>query len=284
MTKRNAALFEFFINTLVMSITALFPRWLLPLNAFQIVFARSLVAVIFLALLLKTQGESFAVASPKDRRTLIISGVLLTLHWVSLFGAIQIAPIAITFLALFTYPIIIILLEPWFFNEKRRLVDLVLGAVTLLGVYMLQPEFDLSNNVTQGILLGLFSGTAFAVRNLLSRSLIQSVSGIKQMCWQLGVVTLLLSPIPFVLPLSLTPQKGGLLLLLGVVFTALTHASMVRVLAHLKAKTVGLIAVTQLIYSSILAWLIFGEALTLQMLLGGVLIIGSAIYNVLSDR
>ncbi len=284
MSPRNRALLEFFFNTWALAITPLFARWLLPLNPFQIVSSRSIIAALFLVIFFAARKETLRVNDPTQQRTLIISGLLMAGHWLTLFRGLQIAPIGLVFLALYFYPIVIMLIEPWFFNEKYRWIDLPIGIVAFIGVYLLQPDFDLADQVTQGILWGLTSGVMLATRNVLSRGVAQNVGGLKQMAWQLLTISIVLLPIQFLMPYEFTPNRIGLLIILGIGFTALTHAVTLRTLRHLKAKTVGLISMSLVLYSSLLAWILFEEPLTWRMAIGGTLILGAAIYNALSEK
>ena len=69
------------------------------------------------------------------------------------------------------------------------------------------------------------------------------------------------------------------LLVLGTVFTALPHGLFVASLRKLKAKTAGLISCLQPVYATTLAFLILKEEPALSTLLGGILIIGTAMYE-----
>ncbi|MNC60387.1 EamA-like transporter family protein [compost metagenome] len=61
--------------------------------------------------------------------------------------------------------------------------------------------------------------------------------------------------------------------LLGVFCTGVAHSLFVASLAVIKARTAAVVFALEPVYGIALAWLIFAEAPTLRMLIGGALII-----------
>jgi drug/metabolite transporter (DMT)-like permease len=73
--------------------------------------------------------------------------------------------------------------------------------------------------------------------------------------------------------------QWGQLAFLGVFFTALPHTLLVHGLRFMKAKSAGLIACLQVVYSAILAALVIGEMPTLMIIVGGSLVVSAAVYE-----
>ena len=91
---------------------------------------------------------------PKEMpwRWVAVSGVLLAIHWVAFFHAIQVSTVAVGLLTFSSFPLFVTLLEPWFFRERRRWLDLFTAVLVMAGLAMIVPSFDFGNNITQGIL------------------------------------------------------------------------------------------------------------------------------------
>ena len=108
--------------------TALFSH-LVPLSASDITLMRSVFACIALFLFLKFSSENLALASRKDYLIAIGLGILMALHWVTYFAAMQYSSVSVGMIALFTFPVITVLIEPFF--EKVSLVwqDIVLSLI-----------------------------------------------------------------------------------------------------------------------------------------------------------
>ena len=70
-----------------------------------------------------------------------------------------------------------------------------------------------------------------------------------------------------------------MLLLLGVVFTALAHTLFIRSMRTIKAQQASIIISLEPVYGIVLAALLLSEIPTVRMLIGGGLILGAAIYT-----
>jgi drug/metabolite transporter (DMT)-like permease len=263
--------------------TALFSH-LVPLSASDITLMRSVFACIALFLFLRLSSESLTLASRKDYLIAIGLGILMALHWVTYFAAMQYSSVSVGMIALFTFPVITVLIEPFF--EKVSLVwqDIVSALTVIAGVYFIVPETSLDNDITLGVLIGVGSAVLYAFRNLIHRKHFKQYSGAKAMAWQTLVIAIFLLPTGSN-EIADAPMSAWLmLLLLGTVFTALPHALIAASLRHLRAKTFSLIACMQPFYGVILAVLLLDENPSGNTLLGGILITSASIYETLNTH
>ncbi len=263
--------------------TGLFSR-LVPLNALDITLMRSIFACMILFSFILLSRGSLKLSSTKDYAIAAGLGILMAVHWVSYFAAMQYAGVSVGMIALFTFPVITVLIEPFF--EKITLVwqDIVSALIVILGVYFIVPETSLENDVTLGVLIGIASAFLYALRNILHRKHFSHYSGAKAMGWQTLIVAVVL--VPFISEdIGSAPSKAWLLLLLlGTVFTALPHALVAASLRHLRAKTFSLIACMQPFYGVILAIIILDENPSWSALIGGVLITSASIYETINAQ
>ena len=130
---------------------------------------RAIGAVLLLGIFIQWKKLSFTLAR-KDMTAIILSGVLMGMHWVTYFYALQLSNVAIGMLSLFTYPVMTSFLEPIFLKTKFSKMHVLLGFLVLLGVYFLAPEFNTDNDDFLAILVGLFSALCYAIRNLLVKT------------------------------------------------------------------------------------------------------------------
>ncbi|MBO7923260.1 DMT family transporter [Alteromonas sp. K632G] len=263
--------------------TALFSH-LVPLSASDITLMRSVFACIALFLFLKFSSENLALASRKDYLIAIGLGILMALHWVTYFAAMQYSSVSVGMIALFTFPVITVLIEPFF--EKVSLVwqDIVSALTVIAGVYFIVPETSLDNDITLGVLIGVGSAVLYAFRNLIHRKHFKQYSGAKAMAWQTLVIAIFLLPTGSNEIANASLSAWLMLLLLGTVFTALPHALIAASLRHLRAKTFSLIACMQPFYGVILAVLLLDENPSGNTLLGGILITSASIYETLNTH
>ncbi|WP_158772991.1 DMT family transporter [Cobetia sp. L2A1] len=262
--------------------TALFSKSL-PLSALDITTWRSLLAGLFLLWIARLKWNVSLRLSGRDWALIGLAGLLMAVHWVSYFHAMQVSSVATGMLALFTYPIFIVLLEPWVEGTRLKARDLAAAALVCLGVWLLVPggnDGSGGDNLA-GVLWGVFSGLLFAIRNLLVRYRLSHINPVLSMSLQaLGVVVLTL-PFASGEMMDASPGTGIAMLVLAIVFTATPHALMTFALGGLKAKTVGMIGCMQPVYGVLLAWLILGEVPTWMTLVGGSFIVAAAALETL---
>ena len=263
---------------LILAGTGLFAK-LIELPALDISSLRSLIAALALGLLLGLQNTSFRLPDRRHYGLILILGIILAAHWVTYFYAIQQSTVAVGMLALYTYPVITVLLEPLFTNERLHWQDLVIAMLMLGGIAIMVPQFSLTNSVFISIMVGVFSAVLFSIRNILQRKYFADSSAKLTFFYQalIGGVILL----PFIGDGIQHSDSSQLLLLvvLGVLFTSLPHVLLATALRYLKAKTVSLITCIQPCYGAILALLLLSEQPTLNTLIGGGIIVLCALYE-----
>ncbi|MDT0593261.1 DMT family transporter [Glaciecola petra] len=272
------SLINMHLTVMLLGGTALFSK-LIPLTAVDITFGRSLPAFILLFIIVKLSGESLKLNSTKDYFIGVGLGIIMAVHWVTYFASMQYASVSVGIIALFTFPVITVLLEPLFEKIRIRWQDITSTLVVLVGIWLIVPSTSLSDEVTLGVLIGVFSAFLYAIRNLMHRKYFSHYSGSKAMAYQ----TMTICPV-LVLFLSddvatMSMETFGLLLLLGTVFTAFPHAMIATALKHLRAKTFSLVACMQPFYGVIFAIIVLNESPRWQTLLGGLLVISAAIYE-----
>lgn len=267
----------------LLGITALFSK-LVPMTAINIVFARSIIACVVLSMVIKLSGKTLRLYSLKDYGFAVTLGLMMSIHWVTYFAAMQYSSVAVGMIALFTFPIITVLLEPLFEDFKLVWQDLVSAGIVLIGIILIVPEANLKNDITYGIFLGVFSAFFYALRNIMHRKYFSHYSGSHAMAMQTLVVALSL-----LFFISDEVSSGSqydylLLLLLGTLCTAAPHALIATSLSYIRAKTFSLIACTQPVYGVVFAFIVLSETPNWQTLIGGILVLSAAIYETVNAQ
>lgn len=275
---KSSGLIELHLAVLMFGGTALFSK-LIPLSALDITLLRCCVASVVLGLLVKFRRQHLTLASKQDYLVAIGLGVIVSLHWVTYFAAMQLSSVAIGMIAFFTYPVMTVIAEPLLTGNKIKPQDIASGVLVLIGVILLIPEANLGNDTTLGIAIGILSAMLFTARNLLQKRYFTQYSGPHAMFYQTLVAVVFLLPWHEADLNSIPLDVWGLIILLGVVFTAAPHALFTSALRHLSAKTVGLVSCLQPFYGAMLALVILGEELSLTTLIGGTIIVATAIFE-----
>ncbi|TMP41513.1 EamA family transporter [Pseudoalteromonas citrea] len=278
MRAEQSSLLYLHIAVLLFGGTALFSK-LIDLSALDITVYRTAVAFVALILLLTLQRKKIALQTSKDYLIAILLGVVVGLHWVTYFAGMQMAGIAIGIIAFFTYPVITVFLEPFFTQKQLKRKDIICAVVVLTGIYLLIPEASLGNQVTLGIITGVSSGALFSLRNLLQKRYFSHYGGPQTMLYQTLVASLMLCAFVTVPPSALSQSHLGLILLAGIIFTALPHALFASSLRHLSATTAGLISCLQPLYATLLAFMLLAEKPSIVTLIGGLLVVSTAFFE-----
>lgn len=180
---KSSGLIELHIAVLMFGGTALFSK-LIPLSALDITLLRCCVASVVLGLLVKFRRQHLTLASKQDYLVAIGLGVIVSLHWVTYFAAMQLSSVAIGMIAFFTYPVMTVIAEPLLTGHKIKSQDIASGVLVLIGVILLIPEANLGNDTTLGIAIGILSAMLFTARNLLQKRYFTQYSGPHAMFYQ----------------------------------------------------------------------------------------------------
>lgn len=278
MSSARTALLTLHFSAFLMGATGLFSK-IIQLPAWDITGYRTAVAALVLFLWVWWRERNLALQTPRDYWRMLLLGILLGLHWITFFYAMQVASIAVGMLSLYAFPVITVFLEPLIKRTRLDWRDVISGVVVLAGIYCLVPKFDISNNMTQGVLWGLLSALTFALRNLLLGHWFSKQSASRSMAYQVLVIALLMSPVLILSSHQPSTQDWWLLLALGVVFTAVTHTLLGFALRYLNAKTVGLITCMQPVYAVIYEMGLLHTYPNASVLLGGCIILAAALYE-----
>lgn len=277
-TSRAIALWQLAAAVLLSSLTALFAK-LIHLPVVEIIFWRSTVAACALLSFLVITRSPIRLAERREYFFFLGSGTLLAAHWLTYFHAIQLSTVAVGIIALYTYPIISIILEPFFDRQRHRVSDLLVGVIVFVGVALMAPKFELSNTTTKGIFWGVFSASIYSVRNLLIRRHVRHYPAPTVMLYQVTATVLVLLPVMSLRFQIYDERTAGKLVLLGVMFTAVHHTLFAAVLKQFTVKTASVIASIQPVIAGTFAWLILGEVPTWRVAIGGFVVIGAAVLE-----
>jgi drug/metabolite transporter (DMT)-like permease len=246
-------------------------------------FFASIVLVCFARFFSKTVLFSFA---RRELLFFILQGILLAVHWTFFFLSIQISSVAVGLVTFSTFPLFVTFLEPLCFKERLRTRDIFIAGAVLMGVLLVIPEFDVSNNITRGGALGIISGFTFALLALVNRRNARISDPLAVAFYQnLFAALFLIFPVLFLVfptPATTTdlPKMSDLpgLIFLGVVCTALAHTLFVKSLVVIKARTAAVIAGLEPVYGIILAFFLLNEVPEIRTLAGGLIIITATIF------
>lgn len=283
MSSTKSALLVLHFSAVLMAFTGLFSQ-LIKLPAWDITGYRTWIAAVALFAWVWWREGKVALASARDYRRMFVLGCLLCVHWITFFHSMQVANIAIGMISLYAYPVMTVFMEPLIKGTRLDWRDVLTGLLALCGIYFLVPAFDFNNSMTQGVLWGLFAAFTFALRNLLLGVWFSGQSASRSMSYQVLIVALLMTPVIIASPHTPSPTDWWLIVLLGLIFTAVSHTLFGYALRYLKAKTVGLVACSQPVYAVIYGVVFLGSIPDITTFVGGTIIMTAAVYESIREH
>jgi drug/metabolite transporter (DMT)-like permease len=264
-------------------LAGLFGKWL-SLSPFLIVLGRVFFASLALGLLLWVTNQSLRGILRRQAALLVLLGALLAGHWAAFFHSIQVSSVAVGLLSCYSFPAFTVLLEPFFSGEKLDRKNLFLAGLCLAGVFLIIPSLDPGDRVYQGVLWGLIAGLTFAVLTLFNRRLAQAHSSLGIAFLEDFFAALFLLPTLIFTPTAgLSARNLALLIVLGVVCTAVSHTLFIQGMRHIRAQTASIISSLEPVYGMALALLFLGEVPTFRTLAGGLVILTAVLLVTLRE-
>jgi drug/metabolite transporter (DMT)-like permease len=271
-----------YLAIFLLALTGLFAK-LIPLDATSIIQLRSVVATAGIACFTVLQKRTLKLRGGNRAYVGVYAlGLLLGLHWITFFHAMQVSSVAVGMLALFTFPVITILLEPLFTHKKIKTGDVLAGLLVLagLGVMVGADMTDLKKPITLGVLFGVISALLFALRNLWQKYRFDGETSDSLIFHQVVAICLILALfVDFPRVQALATASWVNIVLLGILSTAAAHTLLAFSLKQLPATSVALIQCLQPWIAAVLAWYVVGEVPGLSVWIGGTVILSVSAYE-----
>ena len=245
-----------------------------------------LAAALIGAFLLLTKQKLPFAGLRKAVPLLLLSGMAMGLNWIALFEAYKYTTVSVATLSYYFAPVIVTAVCPVLFREKLTLPQILCFLLSTLGIVLITGIGDLgSGGHTVGILFGLGAAALYATVILLNKA-IKAVEGIHRTFLQfLAAIAVL---IPYVLltggpTLDTLDTKGWIcLLVVGLIHTGVTYCMYFSALKELPGQKAAILSYIDPLVAVVISVTVLGERMTLWQVLGGLLILGSTLYNELS--
>ena len=274
--KAGRALLQIHIAVVFFGIAGLFGKFV-EVPAMVIVLGRAFFASIAIGMGLLLFRQSVRLGNAQNYAALLGLGAILALHWWSFFYAIQVSTVAVGLVTFSTFPVFTALLEPLYFKEPFRTRPLLLAALTFFGVVLVVPEYRWENQIFQGAVWGVVSGFTFSILSILNRAYVRRYSSFVIAFYQDLGASLVLLPLLLWMDVTVSATDFWLLVLLGVVFTALSHGLFINGLRAVNAANASIIGSLEPVYGILGALLLLGEVPSLRTILGGLIILGVSV-------
>ncbi len=275
---------QFALSMLVFGTIALFVRNI-ALTSAQIALSRAVLAAALLGfyLLIKRTNPAKGVKK-SDLVLLLASGAAMGFNWILLFEAYRYTTVSLATLCYYFAPVLVTLLSPILFRERMNARGVLCFVASTAGLVLIVGVSGVGGgNHALGILFGLGAATLYATVMLLNKT-IKSVGGLSRTFLQfLAAITVLL---PYVLivdggfPLRHLGATGLVcLFVVGLVHTGVTYCLYFSALWRLPGQEVAILSYIDPLVAVVVSVAFLGEPITIWQIAGGVLILGSSLFN-----
>jgi drug/metabolite transporter (DMT)-like permease len=254
------------------------------LDAGVLVFYRTLFAVVALALVLAV-ARGFRRARLEGKRLwALFLGTTLGLHWFLFFVTIKLSSVAFALLVAYTAPILVALFGPLVLPEPRSRAAVAALFVAGPGLVLVALGGGKAEVTPLAVLTGLGTAATYALLVIGTKRIAAEVSAAGLTLWNYAIAGLVMAPV-VVFADRARPEAGELpyLVLLGVVFTALSGYLYIWLIRRVTAQAMGVLAYLEPISAALLAWAILGEELGWAEAVGGALVVAAGVAVVLYE-
>lgn len=238
---------------------------LISIPAVELVFYRTLLAGLLLAVVVKGRGKNFSLQKG-HLAVLLGTGALISAHWILFFAAARVANASVCLAGMATCSLWTALLEPLSARKPVRLLEIFLGLLVVVGLYVIfHFEFDHA----LGLALAVASAMLAAVFTVINSRFTHRYDALVITGYEMGGAFLGTALfLPFyretmaagnALQLVPTATDWLYILLLAWLCTVYAYSAAVRLMKKFSAFAMNLTVNLEPVYGIVLAFLFFGE-------------------------
>ncbi|MGY8918812.1 MAG: DMT family transporter [Flavobacteriales bacterium] len=256
----------------------------ITIGSIALVWHRMFIALVLTFLFLIYKGYNLII-NTKNLLKFSIAGIIIALHWITFFEAIEQSNISITLAMFSTGAFFASLLEPIFFKRKVRPVEIILGFLVICGVFII---LNANINSFIGVVLGITSALLASLFSVLNGKLVQKNNPVVISFYEFfsGVIFILLylifsGTLAELTITSLISYDYLYIFILGSICTAYAFIASVHILKYLSPYTLVLTYNLEPVYGILLAIFIFPESekMEFSFYVGTLIILSTIIIN-----
>ena len=263
---------------------------LISLPSLELVFYRTLLAAIGVAVLMGIRKESLRVA-PMDLLKIVGVGVLISLHWIFFFWSAKVSTASVCLAGMATTSLWTSFLDPLINKKRIKPFEVALGLLVISGLLVI---FQFENGYWLGLFMALAAAFLSALFSILNGRLTFRYSPYQITFYEMAAASLLallfLPLYSYIDGSAIQWDWKGMdwfwLLILAGICTVYAFSVSVELMKRLPVFSINLTINLEPVYGILLAVLIFGEKekMTQEFYLGtGIIFVSVLIYPVINS-
>ena len=260
------------------------PLYSMGIGACSVLFYRFGLAVVLLGLIMAVQGKSFAVTRA-ELSILGCLGVLFASSSLSLFFSFYFMSAGIASTILFVYPVMVAVIMALVFKERVTVSTVLSIALALAGIGLLYKGDNGTALSATGVGLVMISSLTYALYIIIVNKSPLRMSSIKLTFYVLIFATITVALTSTTQPenhlqLLRTPMQWALGLMMALVPTVLSLMLMVVAVHTIGSTPTAIMGALEPVTAVVISVLLFGEAFTVRLAAGIVLILAAVMLIV----
>jgi drug/metabolite transporter (DMT)-like permease len=238
---------------------------LITIPAVEMVFYRTLLAAFGIAVIMLFKKSVFTIAAANITK-LILTGFIVSAHWIAFFGAGRLANVSVSLVGFATASLWTALLEPVVNRNKIKGYEVILGSTVIIGVVVI---FTFDFQYQLGFLIAILSGLLAAIFSIINSKMVKRLNPYSITFYEMVGATIGITLFfPFyknfmtmdgLLMLVPAPLDWFYLAVLSLVCTVYAFTVMVEIMKRVSVFFIQLSVNLEPIYGIIMALIIFQE-------------------------
>lgn len=257
---------------------------LISIGSIKLVWYRMIIAGLLMGLYIFFRKINLKV-KPKQLLLFFIAGVIIALHWITFFEAINQSNVSLTLAMFSTGAFFAALIEPLFYKRHIKIYEIVFGLIVIIGVYLItSTEWHQSAGIILGLLSALFSSLFAIINGRFIKSHRASVISFYEFISGVLLLTvfIIFSDAGFNREFFLLPKTDWIyIFILASLCTTYAFIAVVNIMKYVSPYSVIISYNLEPVYGILLAILMFPEQeqMSIQFYLGTTLIIAVVLLD-----
>lgn len=269
----------FILSMIIFGAVGIFAKYI-EMPSYKIAFSLSLIGALFSLAVFKFRKQKIAwMMIKKNVIPLFVASIALSGNWFFLFAAYKETTIANAALSYYFAPVLVIMLSPLILNERLSIKKGICIVISLVGLFLILKNStqQMAGNNLLGIGFGLIAAIFYATLTITNK-FIRDLDGFTITFVQLSLSVLLFLPFMLftsTLHFAITKDTLLLIILLGVLHGGIGFYLFFTGMKMLKTQSIAILSYIDPLTSLLISILIVKEKMTLEQLVGAVLLLGS---------
>lgn len=257
---------------------------LITIEAVSLVWYRMLIASVLMYVYIKVTKKDISI----DRKSLVklsLAGIIIALHWITFFGAIDASNVSIALAMFSTGAFFASFIEPIIYKRQLIWYEILFGVIVVFGIYIIVES---EMQYLKGIILGVVSAFFSSLFAVLNGKFLEKHSATKISFYEFISGVLFITIFLFFYGEGYSLEFFELkktdimyLIILASICTAYAFIASTYVMKYISPYTVVLTYNLEPIYGIILALLLFSESekMSTNFYYGATIILGVVLFN-----